>query len=139
MIKKTKIDKSKETKAKASSNARIVQAEVKIRLQEWIKSGIVEEELKNIIISSVAKDGDKLRAIEVLTKLAGFETEPAKVAQTDAEGNDIVAKADFEELKALWMLELQQGKETTLEENCSFLENATDEDIEKLINEGIVE
>jgi hypothetical protein len=139
MIKKTKIDKSKETKAKASSNARIVQAEVKIRLQEWIKSGIVEEELKNIIISSAAKDGDKLRAIEVLTKLAGFETEPAKVAQTDAEGNDIVAKADFEELKALWMLELQQGKETTLEENCSFLENATDEDIEKLINEGIVE
>jgi hypothetical protein len=139
MIKKTKIDKSKETKAKASSNARIVQAEVKIRLQEWIKSGIVEEELKNIIISSAAKDGDKLRAIEVLTKLAGFETEPAKVAQTDAEGNDIVAKADFEELKALWMLELQNGKETTLEENCSFLENATDEDIEKLINEGIVE
>ena len=139
MIKKTKIDKSKETKAKASSNARIVQAEVKIRLQEWIKSGIVEEELKNIIISSAAKDGDKLRAIEVLTKLAGFETEPAKIASTDAEGNDIVAKADFEELKALWMLELQQGKETTLEENCSFLENATDEDIEKLINEGIVE
>jgi hypothetical protein len=132
-----KIDKSKETKAKANANARIVQSEVKIRLQEWIKGGVVEEELKNIISNPASKDTDKLRAIEVLTKLAGFEHEPAKIAATDAEGNDLASKADFEELKALWMLELKQDKEVSLEENLSFLEEATDEDIENLINENI--
>lgn len=132
-----KIDKSKETKAKANANARIVQSEVKIRLQEWIKGGVVEEELKNIISNPASKDTDKLRAIEVLTKLAGFEHEPAKIAATDAEGNDLASKADFEELKALWMLELKQDKEVSLEDNLSFLEEATDEDIENLINENI--
>ena len=132
-----KIDNSKETKAKANANARIVQSEVKIRLQEWIKGGVVEEELKNIISNPASKDTDKLRAIEVLTKLAGFEHEPAKIAATDAEGNDLASKADFEELKALWMLELKQDKEVSLEENLSFLEEATDEDIENLINENI--
>ena len=132
-----KIDKSKETKAKANANARIVQSEVKIRLQEWIKGGVVEEELKNIISNPTSKDTDKLRAIEVLTKLAGFEHEPAKIAATDAEGNDLASKADFEELKALWMLELKQDKEVSLEDNLSFLEEATDEDIENLINENI--
>lgn len=132
-----KIDKSKETKAKANANARIVQSEVKIRLQEWIKGGVVEEELKNIISNPASKDTDKLRAIEVLTKLAGFENEPAKISATDAEGNDIAAKVDFEELKALWMLELKNDKEVSLDENISFLEDATDEDIANLINENL--
>jgi hypothetical protein len=132
-----KIDKSKETKAKANANARIVQSEVKIRLQEWIKGGVVEEELKNIISNPASKDTDKLRAIEVLTKLAGFENEPAKISATDAEGNDVASKVDFEELKALWMLELKNNKEISLDENISFLEEATDEDIANLINENL--
>ncbi len=126
----------KKAKENASKNAKIVQSEVKLRLQEWIQGGIVEEELKNIISSPSAKDSDKLKAIEVLTKLAGFEQAPAKIAATDAEGNDLVRTASFDELKVLWMNELKRETQASIDENVQFLREATDEEIDAMIAEA---
>ena len=119
-----KID-DKEAKKEASKNARVVQSEVKLRLQQWIQGGVVEEELKNIISSPDAKDSDKLKAIEVLTKLAGFEQAPQKIAATDAEGNDLVRTASFDELKVLWLNEMKRNEQKSIEENVHFLKDTS--------------
>jgi len=131
-----KLPDTKTKKAVARAGAQEVQSDVKIALQNWIKEGVVEEQLKQIIADPDTKQSDRLKAIDILTKLAGFENEVVKVANTDSKGDDIpLYRTEFEELKAIWVTEIKKGMQKSLKDNVIYLDKATDEEILELIQD----
>lgn len=135
MKEKKTIREDNELKKLAREKARRVQTHVKLDLQDWIAEGKVLIELKKIICNPEVKDADRIKAIELCCKLAGFESDPTKIAATDSLGNDIpYQNVDFEELKALWMIEMQTNNIKSIEENADFLLCSTDEEIDELID-----
>jgi Cys-tRNA synthase (O-phospho-L-seryl-tRNA:Cys-tRNA synthase) len=132
-----KLPDTKTKKAVARAGAQEVQSDVKLALQNWIKEGVVEEQLKQIIQDPDTKQSDRIKAIDILTKLAGFENEVVKVSATDSKGDDIpLYRTEFEELKALWVTEIKKGITKTLKDNVIYLDKATDEDIIEIIEEA---
>jgi hypothetical protein len=79
--------------------------------KERIKSALLKREEALLIVANIAKgnlrkvgddviipsDSDRLRAIERLSKMCGWES-PTKIAETDSEGNDKLNSEDLKEL-----------------------------------------
>ncbi len=82
--------------------------------KERLKSAILTKENALLIVTNIAKgnvrkvgdniiipsDGDRLRAVERLSKMCGWEA-PTKIAETDSDGNDKLNVEDVNQLSEL--------------------------------------
>jgi hypothetical protein len=123
-------------KAQAKEQAQQVQASVKLELQDWIKNGVVVDQLKIIIENPDTKQSERLKAIELLTKLSGFEVESVKTATTATSQDVGLWNADFEELKVIWVNEIKRGLDIPLKDNLTFLTSATEDELEAFVLEA---
>jgi hypothetical protein len=123
-------------KAQAKEQAQQVQASVKLELQDWIKNGVVVDQLKIIIENPDTKQSERLKAIELLTKLSGFEVESVKTAATATSQDVGLWNADFEELKVIWVNEIKRGLDIPLKDNLTFLTSATEDELEAFVLEA---
>ncbi len=123
-------------KAQAKELAQQVQASVKLELQDWIKNGVVVDQLKIIIENPDTKQSERLKAIELLTKLSGFEVESVKTAATATSQDVGLWNADFEELKVIWVNEIKRGLDIPLKDNLTFLTSATEDELEAFVLEA---
>ena len=123
-------------KAQAKEQAQQVQASVKLELQDWIKNGVVVDQLKIIIENPDTQQSERLKAIELLTKLSGFEVESVKTAATATSQDVGLWNADFEELKVIWVNEIKRGLDIPLKDNLTFLTSATEDELEAFVLEA---
>lgn len=136
MSERKKLSEGLKAKTKLREKALMVQDSVKANLLDWIINGDVEIQLKKIILDPNIKASERIRAIEVMCKLAGFVEAPQKVAHTDSEGKDVkYTNVNFEELKAIWMSEMISGQMKSFDENADYLIHSDEVDLEELLDE----
>ena len=79
---------------------------------------------------------ERLKAIELLTKLSGFEVESVKTATTATSQDVGLWNADFEELKVILVNEIKRGLNIPLKDNLTFLTSATEDELEAFVLEA---